>query len=114
MAYVMDRVDDGGIITMYSETLEDAEYIASIEERWNYESAIINCRYFISDFTPVTKVNITTDALRKSAEISIEAAKLNNHIVGIAVLPTDLEYGLARMWQVYAETIGWKTYRPKV
>jgi hypothetical protein len=46
---------------------------------------------------------VTTDAVIKNAEIAKSAFAINSNIIFVAAVPTDLMYGLSRLWQVYAD-----------
>jgi hypothetical protein len=47
--------------------------------------------------------------------LAIDVSKLNKNIVIAGVMPTDLEFGLGRMWQAYADETEWvsKTIRTR-
>lgn len=110
MPYTITSLDDGGIITSFSGLMTDALYIAAIHERWCSDEAVKNCRYFISDLTEVEQLELTTAGVQESARINTEVSKLNKNILAVGVLPTDLEFGMGRMWQVYADDTKWKTH----
>lgn len=42
--------------------------------------------------------------------MAIEVAKNNRDIVIAAAMPSDLAFGLGRMWQAYADETGWKSH----
>ena len=110
MPYKIKSLDGGGIITSFSGRMTDEIYIKAIKERWFSPEAILNCHFFISDLTDVDQFELTPTGIQKSANINIEASKINKNILAVGVLPTDLEFGLGRMWQAYANQTNWNTY----
>lgn len=110
MSYNITFTDENGIITINSNMVDDAEYIESIKDRCKNAEFTKKCRYTLSDFTNVTALKISSDRTRKSTKLSIEAAKQNKFILVVADLPTDIEYGMGRMWQSYAEETGWLSF----
>jgi len=42
--------------------------------------------------------------------MAIEVSKCNKNIVITGVMPTDLEFGMGRMWQAYADETGWESF----
>ena len=110
MSYNITFTDDNGIITVYSNTVDDAEYIDSIKARWEKTDFTKKCRYTLSDFTSVTELTVTSDGIRDAAQLCLAASKHNKSILVVAILPTDLEFGMGRMWQVYADETGWNSF----
>ncbi len=102
---------DGGVITTYSGIVTDETVIESARERLSCGRKIESYRYFISDYTDVSKSTVTRSAVQISASLALEASKINKDILLVGVFPTDLGYGMGRMWQAYAadEETGWKT-----
>ena len=110
MAYKITYTDDAGIIAKYTGVVDDAEYVQSINERWEDPEVIKTCRYVISDFSNVEALKITTDAVKQSASIHMEVSRLNNSLLVVGVLPTFLQYVYGKMWQEHTHDSGWKTF----
>ena len=110
MAYTILHTKDDGIITTYSGTVDDAEYIESIKKRWSNDDVTKNCRYVISDFSGVESLKLTSYGIQQSAKICTKASQFNHSIFIVGILPTDLEYGMARMWQSYSDDTGWESF----
>jgi hypothetical protein len=67
-------------------------------------------RYSIIDLTSVEAMNISADDIRSVVEQNRRIAAIAHPSVILAVAaPKDLGYGLARMWEVFMEQIGWET-----
>ena len=46
---------------------------------------------------------MTTDGIIRNAEVAKYAFAVNSNILFVAVVPTDLMFGMSRLWQVYAD-----------
>ena len=101
--------DDGGVITKYSGTVTDEELISSARERTTPIEKVKSYKYLLSDFTGVHEFKVTLRGIRTAADIANRMYQENNNILLSAVLPKDLQFGLGRMWQVYAEAGEHKT-----
>jgi len=101
---------DGGFLTDYSGTVDNADIFSSAEERLAFLRNENKVKYFLSDFSDVDDFNVTPDAVMKLADITTKASKINSEIILVAIVPTDLMYGTGRMWQSYSNEANWKTY----
>jgi hypothetical protein len=110
MPYKIQFLDnENGIVTTFSGTVTDEDLIKSIEERISPEERFKKLVYAIADYSDVTKYEISSDAMRKAAAISVKASTLNNELFLIGIVPTDLEFGMGRMWQAYVDDTNWRT-----
>ena len=67
-------------------------------------------RYCIIDLTPVGAMNINAEDIRAVVEQNKRIAALAPPGAILAVAsPKDLGFGLARVWEVLVEEIGWET-----
>jgi len=111
MTYVITfKEKEGGVFTHYSGTVTDADIIKSVKERLLLVEKLKPIKYFFSDFTDVDNFNVTSTGIQTIADIATRASKINNDIILVAIVPSDLEYGMARMWQAYSDDMNWKTY----
>lgn len=103
--------DDGGVITNYFGIINGESIIDATKERFASTRDIKSYRYFLSDYTEVTDFNISSETVKKSAQLALKFSKINPHLHLVIVMPTELKYGIARMWQGYAndDVTGWKT-----
>ncbi len=60
-------------------------------------------RYLIRDYTHVGKVSISTEEIRYIAQQDQKAAEQNPDFIIAVIAPTDLIFGLFRMWQIYTD-----------
>ena len=78
-------------------------FLASPEE-------IKKWRYSIVDLTSVAAMHLSSDDIRSVVDQNKRIAALAHPGVLVAVAaPKDLGYGLARMWEILLEQIGWET-----
>ena len=78
------------------------EVIAALEELYRddrYESL----RYLIVDKSECAKYEVSGDDVKVIAKLDMEAAKRNPNLIEAHVAPHDDQFGVSRMWQVFAE-----------
>ena len=97
------RRSDGGVITSYSGIVTDEDVIRSVEEKCSSEDKIRSYRYALTDCTRVNEFNVTTGAIIRNALIAKSAFSLNREILFVAAVPSDLVFGMGRLWQAYAD-----------
>jgi len=102
--------NDGGYLTDYSGTVANDDIFSSAEEHLAFLKNENQVKYFLSDFSAVDDFKVTPDAVIKLADIAAKASKINDEIMLVAIVPTDLMYGTGRMWQSYSNEANLKTY----
>lgn len=65
--------------------------------------------YGMSDLTAVTELRVTADDLRRLAEAQLVTAQILPRAIAAVVAPSDHIFGMARMWEAYADATGWDT-----
>lgn len=99
---------DGGVLTNYYGIVTDSDIINSMKERFSSDDRISSYRYAITDCSDVERFDVSPEAMKESAEVSKKVSLINKNIVVVAIMPTDLEFGMGRMWQAYSYETGWK------
>lgn len=98
-----------GLITTYSGELNNVEFVRCTREKFIHGEEFLSkeyadsFNYSLSDMTDVTRLDIDLDAIKSNAALSEKALELNTEGVMLVVCPTDLEFGLSRLWQTYAD-----------
>jgi len=113
MPYKFDHVEsEGGLIISWKDPVRGDEVIRSYEDRFAQPERLKRLRYIITDYTGVVDFTMTVMEVRRIARISNAAAPVNPHLYAVAVMPTSIAYGLARMFQAYADDdeTGWHTH----
>ncbi len=103
-------LDDGeGILYQCSGVLSGAEIISANQELLASPARRRGRRYGLVDCSAVASVEISTAELRALADQDARlAAEARIPILLAVVAPGDLGYGLARMWQAFAQGIWWR------
>lgn len=99
MPYSISYQDDGGVVTTYSGVITDEELTQSARERTTPIEKVEAYRYLLSDFTGVTAFEVSSDGIGVAAREASRLIQQNPEIRVAIILPTDLEYGMGRMWQ---------------
>jgi len=66
-----------------------------------------NIKYWVIDRSNSINYNLTTPQTRSLAELCISASSKNKELTHILVSSTDLEYGMANMFQVFEDKTDW-------
>ena len=96
-----------GVVTTFSGIITDENLIQSCIDRALEEDILKDLIYIMDDFSSVSEFKVTSEGVKKCAEVSVAASMLNNKIIHVAIMPSDLLYGMARMWQAYIDETGW-------
>lgn len=94
---------DGGVVTTYWGAITDEEIAQSGREKASKGYDIGMIRYFLTDLSLVEKFSATPAGIQENASFSSGLLKGHDKIFVVFVFPTDLEYGMGRIWQAYAE-----------
>ena len=100
---IIFQKSDGGVITIYSGVVTDEDLLQSANDKCSSVEKIKSYRYALTDCSNVTELRVTTEAVIRNAEIAKSAFAINSNIIFVAAVPTDLLYGLSRLWQAYAD-----------
>jgi len=103
MTYSITYQTDGGVITTYSGIVTDHDIISCAKERTESPDTLKEFKYFLSDFTDVNEFNVSSNAIKTIAHLTVQASKANKNLIIVVIVPTDLEYGMSRMWAVYSD-----------
>lgn len=94
-----EYTDDGGIHVVGTGILtivDIRELQATVYETPKHTKAI---RYMFNDFTGVEHFDLSMEDMRQIADRAKDASKINPATIRVNVLPTDLGFGLGRMWE---------------
>jgi len=99
-----------GLITTYSGELSNEEFIRCTQEKFLQGEEFLSkdyvdsFNYSLSDMTEVSRIDIDLEAIKSNAALSEKALELNTDGIMVVVCPTDLEFGLSRLWQTYTDS----------
>ena len=97
-----------GIEFILSGDVTGVEIIAANKEIYYYDN-LSQLKYKFIDKSTCTEYCVTGEELKIIAEQDKKASKINRNITVVFVSPTDLQYGMSRMWQVYAAETGFQS-----
>ncbi|MBU4317604.1 MAG: hypothetical protein KKF30_10045 [Proteobacteria bacterium] len=112
MPYQIEYIEpEGGLIVSWMGKINGDEVIQSYHERFSPLERLKKLRYIITDYTDMTDFELAPEDIKTIAGITNHAAQENRHVYAAAIMPTDISFGLARMFQFYADddTTGWET-----
>ena len=110
MPYTMDFTKDGkGVLRKGLGVLKGQEIIEGGLALLAEEQRLRGLTYGRADFTEVTSIVITPDDIHRIADTNKRMAQINPHAVVAIIAPGDAIFGIARMWETFAESTGWKT-----
>lgn len=103
MPYRTEYLEDlSGVITTYWGIVSDDDLHRSGREKYSNFDKIRLYRYALTDLSRVEQFDVSSTAIEENARISSEMLDENRRMTVVFVLPTQLEYGMGRMWQAYA------------
>lgn len=103
---------DGGvgvIITGQGFVTEKEWVDALVEHLTQDQNKFKKYRYSLSDYTAVTRIEISNEAIYKIAEYCESASKINPEPVIAIAASQDFMYGMARMWELIIDMTDWET-----
>jgi len=103
MTIQINYLDNGiGIEIIASETVTGEEVIEAHKEIYNEEN-LKKQKYQIIDRSHCKEYDVSTADVQKIAEIDNAASKSNPNIIIALISPTEIQFGMSRMWQSYVE-----------
>lgn len=109
MPYKIEYVDNPcGVITKFFGLVTDDDIHKSCVDRTRSNELIEKLTYVLDDFTDVTEFTGTPEGVKNAASFAVKASELNKTIQYLSIMPTDLLYGMSRMWIAYTEETQWE------
>jgi hypothetical protein len=103
MAIEINYLDDGvGIEIIASGIVPGDEVLAAHKEIYSPDN-LARQRYHIVDRTCCDYYCLRPEEIKQIADMDKAAARSNPNIRIAIVSPTDLQFGMSRMWQIYVE-----------
>ncbi len=99
------RGDGVGLVLSCHGPVTGHEFIRRTEELLQSPDSIRQLRYSIIDLTTVSAFDASTDQVQRV--VDLEFAALAPKLLVAVIAPTDLAFGMSRMWSSLAETTGW-------
>lgn len=108
MPYSTEVIDEGrGILHIGSGIVSGEEILSSAQGILKMVQEGLSPHYALTDLSKVTEFNVTSDEIRKNADINIAISRYAPSVRVAIIAPSDHVYGIARMWQVHSNKTGW-------
>lgn len=110
MSFTAEYVDDGrGLLFRGEGALTCEQIIAAKLGLLSDPARLRRVSHATVVFERVTDVPLTADDIRRIVGADRQLARLTSHVVVAIAAATDLPFGVARMWQMLSEDVGWTT-----
>ena len=105
MSYTITRVKGPGVVVTLNGTLNNTEMAAMDKELLSLAVKEQDMAFFLIDTTNLAANNVSTSQIRDSAVTARETGlELDLQAEIIFVMPADLDYGIARVWNGFFAT----------
>ena len=107
MAVTVEVRGDGGIVLHYFDVLTAEQIIQAKRSLVTEQNR--GMKYLIVDIAADVEIHISSAELRAIVEENKRLAAIAVPAMPVAIAaPQDLAFGLARMWEAYAQETGWR------
>ena len=112
MPYSFRFTDDGrGIVHTGSGTVTGDDIVACHLARNREGPRLTGQEYGLTDFHQVTTLSLTMQDIQNIVAVDHAAVPLVGRAISVAIVaPSDLSYGMSRMWEALVEQFGWATH----
>jgi acyl-coenzyme A thioesterase PaaI-like protein len=86
------------------------EFIEVIEKHFSSEERMRKYRYGLIDLSGVEAIDVSTGEVEMLVDMNKHAEGIIHDGVVVHVAPTDVAFGMARMWQAMMEKVNWETH----
>lgn len=111
MAIRMNTMDEGSGIEIIASGVVTGEEIIAAHRTIYSEENLKRQKYQLIDRTQCDEYVVTPGEIKIIAEIDKAASVVNPDITIVIVSPTELQFGMSRMWQAYVEE---KIFRTRI
>ena len=99
--------DRTGLEAIASTQVTKSDFMGACSEAFN-NTNVVTQKYQILDFSQCTDFELSSDDINSLSQLAINASKINPNVIMAIVAPTDLVFGMSRVYEVYAEESGFK------
>jgi hypothetical protein len=109
MPIQINYIQDGiGIEFILSGVVTGEEIVAANKDIYNYEN-LCRLKYKFIERSMCTEYSVTSEEVKIIAAQDKKASEINRNITIVFVSPTDLQYGMSRVWQAYTTETGFQS-----
>jgi hypothetical protein len=110
MAYTTEFVDEGrGVLHTGHGVVTGAEIIDGAARLLQAVQGGMPLRYGLVDFSGITQFTVSTPEVKTIARLNIATAEIVRDVWASIIAPSDHAFGMARMWEAYANATAWNT-----
>jgi hypothetical protein len=110
MPYTRTYLDDGkGLLKTGTGFVTGAEILAVSLSDADDEAICRRLRYGLLDFSATTEMQVTAEDMRRVVEANRKIAALTGPGPVAIVAPSQMSFGLARMWHTLSEDFRWES-----
>lgn len=99
----------GAVVEYISSGVVTGLEIIEANKKLYQRNNIIRLKYKLIDRSTCTAYRVTREEMKLIAAQDEAASKINRDITVLLVAPTDLQYGMTRMWQMLVEETGFRS-----
>ncbi len=108
MPIEMKDSDNGlGVIVTGRRIVSENEYVNSYKKHLSQDRNKYQ-KYSLNDWSTVTEVKVSSDAIAQIAELCKNAAKINPDVIVAHIANKDITFGLSRMWEMLSDETKWE------
>ncbi len=100
--------DGAGVIHSYTADVSFEDLYYAIDRTYESVDTIKKIQFILFNFLETTSTTVSPEEFRILINKDRDAAKINSKIVVAVVGPTDLIFGLSRMYEMLADELPWK------
>lgn len=93
----------------YHGDVDYSDILDSCRRRYSLSQFSV-ARYCLVDYSDTSIEGVTPEEMMEIVQASVEASKVNSLLIMVAVMPSELQFGMARMWQGFATDLPWKSH----
>ena len=109
MAYTTEFVDEGRcVLNTGCGVVTGAEIIDGASRLLQAVQDGMPLRYGLVDFTDIDQFLVSTPEVKAIARLNIATAEIARNVCAAIIAPSDHAFGMARMWEVYANATDWE------
>ena len=101
------RDEEGSVIVTYTGIVTDDDIDSSLTERLSCQERVEGYKYAITDCTNISDYKVTTNGMINAASKASKTEGVNKDVVAICIMPNNLEFGMARLWEGHVSQNDW-------
>ena len=101
------KQDGAGVLHLGRGAVTGAEILAAESQKANVIDRLTKLKHVLIDFSEVTSLDVSSDDVQQLVSINKEEARLLQVVFVAVAAPSDLAYGISRMYAGYLQIPEW-------